>query len=127
MFTILLTRQGPIHIVNYYTNRTYLTICGKNYHKSVKLNTLSADNTFQGICHNCKHYYDEMYQSNLGHHPQDARGASIFTEDVISLHRDNFIGPKARHLSLVEYRYSVKINKYRRLIVRDRIRIKNGK
>lgn len=127
MFTLLLMRRGPHHIVNYYTHGIYRTICGESHHKSTKVNTLSADNTFDGLCKTCKHYYDEMYQADLNYYPRDARGSVVFTEDMIYLHRIDIVGPKAKYSDVMNYRFSSKLNKYKRLILRDQVKIKNGK
>lgn len=126
MFTLLLIRSGPPHIVNFYSNNSYRTICGESFTKNNNINTLSADNTFTGICNKCKGFYDKMHQADLDFYPENARSSSIFTEDMLFLHRLNIIGPRARYMDFVDYKFSAKISKYRRLLHKKQLKIKSS-
>ena len=121
MFTLLLVKNGPPHIVSYYNNGIYRTICGENFTKNNKINTLSGDNTFHGICNICRKYFDQMYQADLEYFTADARGTHVFTEEMLSLHRFNIMGPQAKSIDVLDFRFYAKLNKYRRLVSKSNL------
>jgi hypothetical protein len=114
MFTVLILRQGPIHIVNWrQPNGGFRTVCSKTFTRSDLMNVIAADNTFPGICSTCKRYTDEMYQSDLDTMPRSARSRPL--ADVVEFNRADFLGPRAKFEDILVRRVSTKIIKYQRL------------
>lgn len=117
MFTAILSKNKGIHIINFrFGNGTYKTMCGKNFSTNSRINTLSFDNTFNGLCKKCKFFYDDMYSSDLEDYPEISR--SITQQRFSSLlffHRNESLGPKLKFENLT-YRFWKKFLKYQRLV-----------
>ena len=122
MFSILILRTGPIHIINWHhPNGHFRTACGKSFTKNDKANTLAADNTFPGICSTCKSYYDQLYQADLDYSPTTLRSSGLLNrEDIVDLHKMDLVGPRAKFTASLEYRISVKMIRYQRLVHRSK-------
>ena len=86
MFICIQTQKEKIHIVAYEVHGaiadTYRTYCDREITIKTaatpikKITTLfAADNTFPGICKNCKSIYDEMYDQDLNYFAADARSS----------------------------------------------------
>jgi hypothetical protein len=118
MFIVIMLRKGDIHIVNYrMSNGNYRTICSKTFSKKLKLNTLAADNTFDGICSTCKHHYDEMYLSDLNVATYMARNETqLKYNNILDFNRYNIEGPQIKYEDAVGRRWWPKLVKYQRLI-----------
>lgn len=98
MFIIVIGRSGATHIVDYQIRDGFRSICGKVYSKSDKVNTLAADNIFDGICKTCSRIYADMYTSDLEHDPRMAR--NNFQQTLYSLlryHKVNICGPQSKY------------------------------
>jgi len=74
VITILIPRLGLSHILNYRLhNGKWRTLCQMDLPKDPTMTTLSADDTFPGICRACKESHDKYYQDNLEYNLQSAR------------------------------------------------------
>lgn len=116
MFVVIILRSGESHAVSYrLTNGSYRTICGKTYAKSASMNTISTDDTFPGMCRNCKSYHDEMYKDDLNYDPRMARSeASSQYKEIPEYHKYDIIGPKAQFEQHFERRWP-KLIRYQRM------------
>lgn len=121
MFIALFLRNGKIHIVSYrQRDGNYRTICNKTIKPIDRINTMASDNTFSGICENCKSAHDEMYLSDLEH--DKAMAHSTSSNNYISLrdyHQADFMGPKNDYETLMDKSWH-KLSKYQRLVNRTK-------
>lgn len=104
MFVFLIDRKSNLHIVDFqHAQGRYRTICGKIYHQKDKISTLSADNTFDGLCQDCKRFYDDMYSSDLEDDIRVAR-SNVFhsMSHIADYHHLEFLGPKSKYEALWE-------------------------
>lgn len=98
MFIFLIDRLNETHIVDFKDNKgKYRTLCSKVYYQHQNITTLSADNTFNGMCSNCKRYYDEMYLFDLNEVTRIARSPINDYSNDVMYHKMNLIGPKASY------------------------------
>src|SRR5574339_89618 len=99
MFVFLIDRKGTTHVVDYQNNSgRYRTICSKLFHQKENIITLAADNTFDGLCRDCKRFYDDMYNSDLEDDIQMARSQvqpGMYT--LVDFHRMELMGPKDKY------------------------------
>lgn len=116
MFVVIILRNGDSHAVSYRLNNGgYRTICGKTYAKNFKTNTIASDDTFPGLCRNCKSYHDEMYKDDLEYDPRMARSeASTRYTDVLVYNKLDIVGPKAHFEQHMERRWP-KLIRYQRI------------
>lgn len=128
MLTILMLRNGENHIVSFRRpNGNYNTICGKMIVKSPQINTISADNTFTGLCPNCKKDSDSMYSDDLNDFTIMARNNSTFhLSRRLEYNRDGIQGPDVTYYD-IEDRNWYKFNKYKKLIPKAKKTGKNKK
>lgn len=98
MFVFIIDRSNKTHVVDFKNNQgKYRTLCGQTYYQNQNITTLSADNTFNGICQNCKRYYDEMYLSDLNEAIRIARSAINDHSNIVMFHKMDLMGPKASY------------------------------
>jgi hypothetical protein len=110
MLVIIIPRDESIHISDQKTNSgTYWTVCGECFTKKDIINTIAADNTFPGICIDCKILSDMIYQMNLDDTPIEIRH-DLF----ISFHKKNYLGPKAKFIKASNHVWN-KLAKYKNL------------
>lgn len=116
MFVVLILRNGDSHAVAYRLNNGgYRTVCGKSFTKDLKMNTISSDDTFPGLCKNCKSYHDEMYRDDLNYDPRMSRSeASTRYTDVLVYNKLDIIGPKAQFEDVSDRRWP-KLIRYQRI------------
>lgn len=119
MFLFVINRNGKTHIVDYYSNYRYRVICGEVLYKKNHITTLSADNTFNYICKNCRKYYDDMYNSDLNCDPRMAYGEPRRLPDLLLFNSVGFFGPQEDYLLSVNRVWS-KFNRYKQLINRNK-------
>jgi hypothetical protein len=111
MFVFLIDRFNETHIVDFKNIQgKYRTLCAKIFFQKQNIITLAADNTFNGICINCKRYYDEMYLSDLNDDVRMARSAMNDHSNIIMFHKMDLLGPRALYESSWERVWS-KLNK----------------
>lgn len=117
MFSFLITRSGPIHIITYQSsNGKYNTVCAKRFSAQNCINILAADNTFPGICNTCKEYYDARYFNALKYQPSLVRNEDFHKfYDLADYHRYNVIGPQIKYTDAFD-RYWSRLNRYKKLI-----------
>lgn len=115
MFVLLMLRSGGTHILDLTTHSgKYWSICGYSFNKTQRLNTLAADNTFPGICPDCKFMYDDMYQSDLDEEPTLARNSTPAKHDkYLAYHKSNQKGPKAKYSRIAIHNWD-KLVRYQR-------------
>lgn len=128
MLTVLLLRNGESHIVSYrQPNGNYRTICAKTILKTSRLNTLSLDNTYNGICAICKKHADSMYQDDLNDFTVMARNNSTFhLARRLEHNRDGIEGPSMTYYD-IEDRNWQRLNKYKKLVPKAKKTGKNKK
>jgi hypothetical protein len=117
MFSFAILRTGIIHIINHKSsNGKYTTNCAKLIIKKDCVNILSADNTFPGICSECKSIYEARYKYLVKHNP--ATTHNMFYDkyyDLLILHKLEVIGPKDSYEDYFDREW-LKIKKYKRLL-----------
>lgn len=121
MFVALFLRNGKVHIVSYrQRDGNYRAVCNKTIKPIDRINTLAFDNTFSGICENCKSAYDDMYHSDLEDDKAMAHSSSSNGYTTLrDLHQAEFIGPKNSYENLMEKSW-YKLSKYQRLVNRTK-------
>jgi len=116
MLVIIITRDNKIHIVDISTiSGKHWALCGLSFSKQDRVTTIAADNTFPGICADCKIFADMAYQMNLDEAPAIARNSSKVKNNLfISFHRKNYAGPKARFSKVASHTWRT-LGRYRDL------------
>lgn len=116
MLIILITRDDNIHIVDITTlSGKHWTKCGLCFSKQDRITTIAADNTFAGICTDCKIFADMEYQMNLDETPEIARGSfEVTNKSFVSFHRKNYAGPKSKFSKVASHTWR-KLGRYRDL------------
>lgn len=98
MFLFIINRAGSTHIIDFKNYQgKYRTLCGKNFYQHQNITTLSADNTFSGICSLCKSSYDDMYSSDLEYGIRTARSTITNHTNLPTFHYYNFLGPQEKY------------------------------
>jgi hypothetical protein len=98
MFIFLIDRHGSTHVVDYQNSQgRYRTLCSKIFTRKDNITTLAADNTFSGLCRECKRYYDDMYNSDLEDDLQMVRSNQNGMYSLLDFHRAEIMGPKDKH------------------------------
>lgn len=115
MLLILISRDDSVHIVDLKDPLgNYWTMCGEDYSKKDKINTIVVDNTFPGICVDCKIFADMSYEIHL-----DDLSKSLRTDLFILSHRKNYLGPKAKFGRVANHSWK-KLVKYKSLTIRKK-------
>jgi hypothetical protein len=74
MFIVLMPRLGLSHILSYrLANGNWRSLCNKILIQDSTMLTLSADNTYSGLCRICKDDQDCNYQDELNYDPRESR------------------------------------------------------
>lgn len=116
MFVVITLRNEEAHAVSYRLNNGgYRTICGKTIANNHQMNTYASDDTFPGLCKNCKSYHDEMYKDDLEYDPRMARSeASTRYTDVVVYNKLDIVGARAKFEQSMERRWP-KLIRYQRI------------
>ena len=92
-------RDGTIHILEFRSRSgTFWFVCASSANKQDRVNILAADNTFPGICTDCKLMYYNMYQLDLEDGIVAARSGHnrVKKYGFIDSFRKNLIEPKIK-------------------------------
>ena len=118
---ILLLRDNSVHISNYKLQSGHRTMCYQLVKKSEIMNTLGADNSFPQMCRSCKVHYDNMKKEDLELDIILAHNKYYFKYfSLVTMHRNNYIGPIAKHYDEVPARSWKKLYKYKSLLARKK-------
>ncbi|SRR5260370_11018435 len=120
MFIVLMPRLSIPHILSYrLSNGGWRTICNKILPKDATMITLSADNTYPGICRACKKRQDDDYKEELNYDPRVARNsyqsglyyiADYITDNIISVEDIYSYLNRRKWRKLEKYKSVVKLN-----------------
>jgi hypothetical protein len=108
MLIILMPRLDISHILSYrLDNRNYRSICGKTIIIDPTITTLAADNTYPGLCSNCRIRSDSYILDDLNYAPRNARNS--FQEYFLHLRdfiKDEMLGPENKYFYLCNRNWS---------------------
>lgn len=80
------------------------------------MNVLSANNTFDNLCKDCKGQLDQQHSFILKRKPSLIRSLRFDRYyDLVFMHKHNYMGPKAKYTDLIEKFWS-KLIKYKKSI-----------
>lgn len=117
MLVALIERNGKSHILAYKApNGNYSSICGHRFPKPSKLNVISIDGTFPGMCIHCKKQMDSILEQNLKYAPRYVRSRTqMKLESTYDGNKFNYRGPQVDYGDAF-YRYWARLNRYMGLI-----------
>lgn len=123
MFVVLQLRNSEIHIIDYQSAAGCCrTVCGKVYDKSSHFNVFGIDNTFSGICDNCKKYYEKIL---INSNSRNIKSNVYNFETMLNFINHEYIGAKAKYSRQIKS--WTKLNKLKRLVKREDYGTKYGK
>lgn len=95
MFILYINRRDEAHILNFRMNNgNYRMLCGKTWSRSGRYITLAADDTFPGICANCKRRMEVTHKVDLERDLKQAYNAvqgSYYS--MRQFHQKGMLGP----------------------------------
>lgn len=96
MFVLYINRHNQAHILNFrMQNNALRMLCGKTWPGSGRYITLAADDTFPGICTDCKRRMDTTHQVDIERDlPHAYNNAQSQYRSLRQHHQNGLLGPQ---------------------------------
>lgn len=95
MILVIMNRDGQMHIFAYrQVDGNYRTVCEKTIARTSRMNTISSDNSFSGLCDACKKQFDLAYYFNLEYNINILRNKNQLQYYTLrKYHQHEMLGP----------------------------------